>query len=79
MKLWFVEPRANVFVSGIKDTVAQTVVDYLLRHCPAEAGIMIFMSQPQPPGFRLYVIGTPRKPQIDISGLKLIVETLNPD
>ena len=29
MKLWFVEPRANVFVSGINDSVATTVVDYL--------------------------------------------------
>ncbi|PCR01328.1 type I-E CRISPR-associated endoribonuclease Cas2, partial [Klebsiella pneumoniae] len=27
MKLWFVEPRPNVFVSGVKDSVAQTVVD----------------------------------------------------
>ncbi|HGI9305380.1 TPA: type I-E CRISPR-associated endoribonuclease Cas2, partial [Klebsiella pneumoniae] len=25
MKLWFVEPRPNVFVSGVKDSVAQTV------------------------------------------------------
>lgn len=77
MKLWFVEPRANVFVSGIKDAVAQTVVDYLLGHCPAESGVMIFMSQPQAPGYRLYTIGPPRKPQIEISGLQLIVETLN--
>jgi len=77
MKLWFIEPRANVFVSGIKDSVAQTVVNYLLSHCPAEAGVMIFMSQPQAPGYKLWTIGIPRKPQIDISGLQLIVETLN--
>lgn len=77
MKLWFVEPRANVFVSGIKDSVAQTVVDYLLGHCPAESGVMIFMSQSQTPGYRLYTIGPARKPQIEISGLQLIVETLN--
>lgn len=76
MKLWFIEPRANVFVSGIKDAVAQTVVDYLLQHCPAEAGVMIFMSQPQPPGYRLYTVGPTRKPQTNISGLQLIVETL---
>jgi len=23
LKLWFVEPRANIFVSGVKDNVAQ--------------------------------------------------------
>ncbi|CUA82902.1 MULTISPECIES: type I-E CRISPR-associated endoribonuclease Cas2e [Gulbenkiania] len=76
LKLWFVEPRANVFVSGIKDSVARTVVEYLLQHCPANAGVMIFMTQPQAPGYRWYIIGTPRKPQLEISGLQLIVETL---
>ena len=32
LKLWFVEPRANIFVSGVKDNVAQKVVDYLYTH-----------------------------------------------
>ena len=76
MKLWFIEPRANVFVSGIKDSVANTVVDYLLRHCPTDAGVMIFMSQVQAPGYCLYTIGPPRKPQTTLGGLQLIVETL---
>ncbi|WP_081642714.1 type I-E CRISPR-associated endoribonuclease Cas2e [Aquaspirillum serpens] len=77
MKLWFIEPRANVFVSGIKDSVAQTVVDYLVKHCPVESGVMIYVSQPKPPGYRIVTIGTPRKPQTTIDGLQLIVETLN--
>ena len=33
MKLWFVEPRPNVFVSGIKDSVARHVINYLLEKC----------------------------------------------
>ena len=33
MKLWFVEPRANVFDSGIKDSVAKSVIDYLFENC----------------------------------------------
>ena len=37
MKLWFVEPRANMFVSGIKDSVAKKVVDYLHKYCPPES------------------------------------------
>ena len=76
MKLWFIEPRANVFVSGIKDAVAQTVVDYLVQHCPADCGVMIYLSQPQAPGYRIVTIGTPRKPQVRVAGLQLIVETL---
>ncbi|MRJ43148.1 type I-E CRISPR-associated endoribonuclease Cas2 [Idiomarina sp. FenBw--71] len=76
MKLWFVEPRANVFVSGIKDSVAKTVVDYLYKHCPPEAGVVIFRSLPGPPGYEVYTIGPTRKSLIEISGLQLVIETL---
>lgn len=76
MKLWFVEPRPNVFVSGIKDAVATTVVDYLYKHCPSESGLLMIRSIPQAPGFEMRCIGPPRKPMTDISGLQLIVETL---
>lgn len=78
MKLWFIEPCANVFVSGIKDSVVQTVVDYLIKHCPTESGAMIYLSLPHVPGYRIITIGTPRKPQVQLDGLQLIVETPNP-
>ena len=76
MKLWFVEPRPNVFVSGVKDSVEQTVVDYLMQHCPAESGLMLFRSISEPPGYEIRHKGEVRKPIINISGLQLIVETL---
>ncbi len=76
LKLWFIEPRPNVFVSGIKDSVAQAVVDYLYKHCPPESGVIIFRSISKPPGYEIRTIGPPRKPTIEISGLQLIVETL---
>ncbi|MDL1866426.1 type I-E CRISPR-associated endoribonuclease Cas2 [Betaproteobacteria bacterium PRO4] len=76
MKLWFTEPRANVFVSGIKDSVALTVIDYLQKHCPPESGVMIFRSLPKAPGYEIQTIGPTRKMLIEISGLQLIVETL---
>jgi len=76
MKLWFVEPRPNVFVSGIKDSVATTVVDYLYKHCPAASGLLLIRSISSPPGFEMQSIGPPRKPMTSISGLQLIVETL---
>ena len=76
MKLWFIEPRPNVFVSGIKDSVATTVVDYLYKYCPPESGVVLFRSIPVPPGFEMRVIGLPRKPIKNLSGLQLIVETL---
>lgn len=76
MKLWFIEPRPNVFVSGVKGTVATTVIEYLYRHCTATTGIVIFRSIPESPGYEIRYIGQPRKPMIELSGLQLIVESL---
>lgn len=74
MKLWFVEPRANVFVSGVKDYVATTVIEYLYQHCPEEAGVTIFRSLPKPPGYEIRQIGVLNKEMVEISGLQLIIE-----
>ncbi len=76
MKLWFIEPRPNVFVSGVKDSVATTVIEYLYKHCPPESGLVMFRALPQPPGYEIRTIGPPRKPMISISGLQLVIETL---
>ncbi len=76
MKLWFVEPRPNVFVSGIKDSVAKAVIEYLYKHCPPESGVVMFLSIAKPPGYEIRTIGPTRKPVIDVSGLQLIIETL---
>jgi CRISPR-associated protein Cas2 len=78
MKLWFVEPRPNVFVSGVKDSVATMVVEYLYQHCTAEAGVTIFHSNPKPPGYQIRQIGTPSKEMVKISGLQLVIEKLLP-
>ena len=32
LKLWFIEPKPNVFVSGVKHSVAETVLKYLYKH-----------------------------------------------
>lgn len=76
MKLWFTEPRPNVFVSGITDAVSKTVVEYLVDHCPPESGVMIFRSTPEPPGHEIRTIGPTRKDLVNLTGLSLVVETL---
>lgn len=76
MKLWFLEPRANVFVSGVKDAVAGHVVDYLLSHCPAASGGIIFKSLPTAPGYEIRTIGLPDKTLCEISGLQLVLEKI---
>ena len=74
MKLWFIEPRPNVFVSGIKDSVASKVVEYLYAHCPPESGLMIFYRSNEPPGFKVIGIGETTKYLTDISGLQGVVD-----
>ncbi len=74
MKLWFVEPRPNVFVSGIKDAVAKKVVEYLYNHCPIESGLMVFRRVPDAPGYEIRGVGDTKRNLTEISGLQLVIE-----
>jgi len=74
MKLWFVESRPNVFVSGIKDSVADDVVDYLFKYCPVESGLMVFQKIKKVPGYRIRGVGDTKHPLVKISGLQLVQE-----
>jgi len=74
MKLWFIEPRPNVFVSGIKDSVAESVVEYLHEFCPVESGLIIFQRINRSPGYKIRFLGSPKKNIIDLSGLQMVVE-----
>lgn len=74
MKLWFIEPRPNVFVSGVKDSVADDVVNYLHKHCPVDSGIVIFQRIRQAPGYKIRGMGDPRRELISISGFQLVLE-----
>ena len=74
MKLWFIEPRPNVFVSGVKDAVAKKVVDYLHDHCPLESGLMIFRHIPETPCYEIRGIGDTKRNLTEISGLQLVIE-----
>ncbi len=75
MKLWFVEPKPNVFVTGCNDSVALGIIKYLVKHCPPESGVMIYRSQPAAPGYEIITIGPTKKDIQEISGLQLVVET----
>lgn len=74
MKLWFVEPRPNVFVSGINDAVGNAVVDYLFQHCPENSGLLVFRRINTAPGYEIRGIGEPKRNLISLSGLQLILE-----
>ena len=74
MKLWFVEPRPNVFISGIKDSVADGVVEYLLGHCTAESGLIIFQRSNKTPGYKIRGLGDHTRSLVQISGMQLVQE-----
>jgi CRISPR-associated protein Cas2 len=80
MKLWFVEPRPNVFVSGVKESVGKAVVNYLYQHCPPESGLLVFRRMTEaPPGYEVLGIGDPKRSIIEISGLQLVLEKSLPE
>jgi CRISPR-associated protein Cas2 len=79
MKLWFIEPRANVFVSGIKDSVADKVIKYLFENCPSSSGLMVLQKISTPPFYKIWGVGETSKKIAMIDGLQLIFEKLEKD
>lgn len=76
MKLWFVEPKPNVFVSGIKDSVADKVIDYLFDYCPAISNLLVFQRTNKPPFYTIRGMGDSRNRIATVQGLQLIFEKL---
>jgi CRISPR-associated protein Cas2 len=74
LKLWFVEPKPNVFVSGVKESLADHIVEMLLEKCPIDSGLLIFKRDAKPPYFQIYSKGMPAKTITNIFGLQLICE-----
>lgn len=74
MKLWFIEIKTNVFVSGVKDSVARDVVDYLLKSCRESSGLLIIESSRNPPYYVIHKRGFSLDYVKNISGLPLIFD-----
>lgn len=77
LKLWFVEPKPNVFVSGIKDSLADRIIDLLMRYTPTSSGFLLFKSIPKPPFYQILIHGTPTKPLTLLTGLQLIQDRMD--
>lgn len=79
MKLWFIEPRANVFVSGVKDATAEKVVDYLFKSCTVSSGLLVIQKINKPPFYKIRGLGDTNKKIALINGLQLIFEKIEKD
>lgn len=74
MKLWFIEAKPNVFVSGVKDAVAREVVDYLYHNCPMSSNMIIIESINNAPYYRIKKKGFNTNRIGSINGLPLIFD-----
>jgi CRISPR-associated protein Cas2 len=74
IKLWFIEPRPNVFVSGIKDHVANKVIEYLYKNSRSDSGLIIFQSKSEVPNYKIITTGYTKKTLSEISGMQLVIE-----
>ncbi len=75
LKLWFIEPKPNVFISGITGNVARNITDYLIKKCSKDAGLVIFRSTSKTPYYRINIVGNSSKSIITFHDLlDLIIE-----
>lgn len=79
MKLWFIEIRPNVFVSGVKDAVAKSVVEYLLTNARDSSSMVIIESTRKAPYYKISKLGYELGNIGAISGLPLIFERISED
>ena len=77
MKLWFLEPKPNVFVSGVKDSVAKDVVDYLYENCPLDSNMIIIESTSKAPYYKIKSKGFSNSKIGSICGLPLIFDKIS--
>jgi CRISPR-associated protein Cas2 len=77
MKLWFLEPEPNVFVSGVKDAIAEKIIEHLFNYSHEESSLILFKSIKSAPGFEIKVLGEPKKTIEKLSGLQLIAESIH--
>lgn len=74
IKLWFIEVKPNVFISGINDSTANKVVDHLIKSCKPDSGLIIFQSHNFAPFHKIRSVGYNHNQIIDFNGLHLIKE-----
>jgi CRISPR-associated protein Cas2 len=74
IKLWFIEPKPGVFISGLNDSLAEKVVNYLFDKSRISSGILIFQSIPRAPWYKIRRRGLTTRQIVNISDLELIQE-----
>ena len=71
LKTWFVEPKANVFVSNINNALAQQIVSFLASQCRQEHEFILLQSSTNGLGYDIVRIGKKEKKMYTITGVSL--------
>ena len=77
LKRWFIEPKPNVFVGTLNVRTEGKVLNFVLKHAPADFGMLIITSAPNCQGYLARRIGPEGKSgrkEVELSGLPLIAE-----
>lgn len=74
MKAWFVEPKANVFISSVSDNLALRVASSLMDYCDDDSGIFIAASTKNFPGYKIFQKGAGVVNIVNMSGIQLVKE-----
>ncbi len=76
LKLWCIEPKPNVFVSGVKNALADKLVAYLMKQKIGYGSILFFTAQ-KAPWYRVHIFGAPSKQMVKMSGLQAVITAGN--
>ncbi|MBQ8977186.1 MAG: type I-E CRISPR-associated endoribonuclease Cas2 [Succinivibrionaceae bacterium] len=72
MKLYFIELKPNVFVSGVSDYLGTKLVEFLFSKSPSYSDMTILKSINKSPGYEIINLGFPKRECVQLSGLQLI-------
>ena len=76
MKLWFIEIKPGVFVSGVSNYLSTKVVNYLLKQ-KFGAGSVLIESRNNSPGYVIHILGCSDRKVVQLTNLQLIAPVLN--
>lgn len=77
LKRWFIEPRPNVFVGTLNARTHRKALEFILRHAPADFGLLVITSAPNCQGFEVTRIGPEGsigRREVNLSGIPFIAE-----
>lgn len=74
LKLWFIEVKPYVFVSGVKNHVAKKVIEFLIENSPPNSGMLIFESVNKPPFYNIITKGKSHRKIKNLNGIQVLLE-----